>query len=234
MSMREAGMVDISPDRVARSLAGRIALYRWRKPVYQAALLSSLGKVWDRTHRSVLDIGGGTGIMAQAVKELFPVERVVSIDIEDRFLDHLSIETRTYDGASLPFSNNSFDCLLMLNVLHHVPRESRVSLLKECGRVANTIYIKDHLPKVPLDHARLAMLDLLGNVPFGGMVQAHYIERAEWQALAEQAGFKIEDWQYNRYRSGPMAWVFPNDLEILMKWTVRENRAQAGHTSLNP
>jgi len=227
-------MIDISPDQVASSLAGRISLYRWRKPVYQAALLSSLGKLWDRAHRSVLDIGGGTGVMAQAVKELFPVEKVVSIDIEDRFLDHLSIETHTYDGTSLPFADNSFDCLLMLNVLHHVPRESRVALLKECGRVANTIYIKDHLPKVLLDHARLAILDLLGNVPFGGMVQARYIERAEWQALAEQVGFKIEEWQCDRYRSGPIAWIFPNSLEVLMKWTVSEDRMPSGRTSAKP
>jgi hypothetical protein len=112
----------------------------------------------------------------------------------------------------------------MLNVLHHVPKESRASLLKECGRVARTIYIKDHLPKTALDHVRLAILDLLGNVPFGGMVQARYLERAEWQALAEQAGFRIEDWQCNRYRSGPMEWIFPNSLEVLMKWTVSEGR----------
>jgi ubiquinone/menaquinone biosynthesis C-methylase UbiE len=217
-------MIDISLDQVTRSLASRISLYRWRKPVYQAALLSSLGKIWDSSHRSILDIGGGTGIMAQTVKELFPVDSVVSIDIEDRYLDHLSIDTRTYDGTTLPFADDRFDCALMLNVLHHVPKESRASLLKECGRVARTIYIKDHLPKTALDHTRLAILDLLGNVPFGGMVQARYLERAEWQALAEQAGFRIEDWQCNRYRSGPMEWIFPNSLEVLMKWTVSEGR----------
>jgi SAM-dependent methyltransferase len=230
MSLGQPEMVDISLDRVARSLAGRIALYRWRAPVYQAALLSSLAKVWDRAHRNVLDIGGGTGVMAQAVKELFPVERVVSIDIEDRYLDHLSIETRTYDGARLPFADGSFDCAMLLNVLHHVPKESRVALLKECARVAGTLYIKDHLPQTALDHARLAALDLLGNVPFGGMVQARYLERAEWQELAERAGFRVEDWQYNRYRSGPMAWIFPNRLEVLMKWTVSADRRQDGRS----
>ena len=228
------GMIDVSLDQVARSLAGRIPLYRWRKPVYQAALLSSLGKIWDGSHRSLLDIGGGTGIMAQTVKELFPVDRVISIDIQDRFLDHLSIETRTYDGIALPFADDSFSCVTMLNVLHHVPKENRASLLKECGRVAKTIYIKDHLAKTALDHARLVVLDLLGNIPFGGMVRARYLARAEWQALAEQAGFRIENWQYARYRRGPMAWVFPNRLEVLMKWTVSAGRTQAGRTSAHP
>jgi SAM-dependent methyltransferase len=228
-----AGIVDISLDQVARSLARRISLYRWRKPVYQAAVLSSLGKIWDRAHRSVLDIGGGTGIMAQAVRELFPVDRVASIDIEDRYLDHLSIETSTYDGKTLPFADGSFDCVLMLNVLHHVTRESRVSLLQECGRVAKVVYIKDHLPKTALDHARLAILDLLGNVPFGGMVQARYLAQAEWQTLADEAGFRIKHRQFNRYRSGPMAWMFPNRLEVLMKWTLSAGRMD-GHSEAKP
>jgi ubiquinone/menaquinone biosynthesis C-methylase UbiE len=78
-------MIDISLDQVTRSLASRISLYRWRKPVYQTALLSSLGKIWDRSHRSVLDIGGGTGIMAQTVKELFPVDSV------DRSISRIAI-----------------------------------------------------------------------------------------------------------------------------------------------
>jgi hypothetical protein len=106
----------------------------------------------------------------------------------------------------------------MCNVLHHVPKGMRASLLKECGRVAGTLYIKDHLAESSLDHARLAILDLLGNVPFSGMVQARYLGRAGWQMLAEQTGFRIEEWQYNNYRSGPMAGFFPNRLEALMKW----------------
>jgi ubiquinone/menaquinone biosynthesis C-methylase UbiE len=217
-------MIDISIDQVTNSLAGRVSLYRWRKPVYQAALLSSLGEIWDGAHRNVIDIGGGTGIMAQAVKDLFPVEKVASIDLNDRFLDRLNIETSTYDGTTLPFADNSFDCALMFNVLHHVRREGRTSLLKECGRVAGTIYIKDHIAATALDHVRLAILDLLGNIPFGGMVRAHYLPHAEWEMLAQQAGFRIESRRFNRYRSGPMAWIFPNSLEVLMKWTVDENR----------
>jgi len=227
-------MIDVSLDQVARSLAGRIPLYRWRKPVYQTALLSSLGKIWDSSHRNVLDIGGGTGVMAQMVKELFPVDRVVSVDVEDRYLDRLSIETRIYDGTTLPFADNSFDCVLMFNVLHHVPKTSRAALLRECGRVAGTIYIKDHLPQTMLDHARLAILDLLGNVPFGGMVQARYLEPAEWHALAQQAGLRIGESRYDRYRSGPMAWLFPNRLEVLMKCAVSEHRMEPGRRTATP
>ena len=94
--------IAVSLDEVTRCLASRISLYRWRRPVYQAALLRSLGRVWNPGHKRVLDVGGGTGIVAQAVKDLFPVDRVVSIDVEDRYLAQLDIETRTYDGKTLP------------------------------------------------------------------------------------------------------------------------------------
>jgi ubiquinone/menaquinone biosynthesis C-methylase UbiE len=215
-----ADTLNITLADVTRTLARHMSLYRWRRPTYQTALLKSLGSLWQPDHRSVLDVGGGTGIMAQSIKELFAVDRVVSVDVEDRFLDCLDIETRTYDGRTLPFADDCFDCVMLCNVLHHVPRAMRTSLLKECGRVAKTgaIYIKDHLAESPLDHLQLRILDVLGNVPFGGMVEASYLGMADWRRLAEAAGFRIAAQQGERYRDGLMAGVFPNRLEVVMKW----------------
>ena len=204
-----AGEIEISLDEVTRILTRHISLYRWRTPVYQTALLGSLAKTWRPGDRRVLDVGGGTGIVAQSIKTLFPVDRVVSVDVHDRYLPSLDIERRTYDGQKLPFADASFDCVVMCNVLHHVPVDARVALLRECGRVAGRIHLKDHLAESPLDHARLTGLDRIGNVPFGGMVEGERLGRADWLTLAEQADFRIEDWNYDRYRRGPMAWLFP-------------------------
>jgi SAM-dependent methyltransferase len=214
--------LDISVADVARTLAPRVPLYRWRPPHYQAALIRGLRKIWQPAHRTVLDVGGGTGIMAQAVKELFALDRVVSVDVEDRYLDSLDIETRAYDGCTLPFPDDSFDCVLLCNVIHHVPEDMRAALLKECARVAatGTVYIKDHLAASRLDHLRLTILDLLGNVPFGGMVQANYLEDADWQALADQSGFRIETRRCDDYREGPMSLAFPNRIELIMRWVA--------------
>ncbi|HEU5273079.1 MAG TPA: class I SAM-dependent methyltransferase [Xanthobacteraceae bacterium] len=212
--------IDISLAEVTSTLAARIRLYRWRRPTYQTALLRSLRRGWRSSHKAVLDVGGGTGIIAQSVKDLFEVDRVVSIDVENRYLDSLDIETRTYDGRTLPFDDDTFDCVLLCNVLHHVPREARVALLRECRRVTRrgTIYIKDHIAQSRLDHLRLMLLDVIGNVPFGGMVDASYLETADWQSLAAESGFRI-DWQdCDRYRDGIMAGLFPNRLEVVMRW----------------
>src|SRR5215471_18929677 len=104
-----AGAIEISLDDLTRMLGRRIALYRWRRPVYQAALLRSLSRAWRPSHASLLDVGGGTGIMAQSIKDLFALDRVVSVDVENRYLDSLDIETRTYDGRTLPFADRAFD-----------------------------------------------------------------------------------------------------------------------------
>ena len=51
------------------------------------------------------------------------------------------------------------------------------------------------------------------------MVKADYLSADEWRALAEAGGYKIaETARAQRYRSGPYSWLFPNRLEITMRW----------------
>jgi ubiquinone/menaquinone biosynthesis C-methylase UbiE len=208
-----------SLEEVAGILARHIPLYRWRRPVYQTALFRSLRRIWEPSHRTVLDVGGGTGIVAHAMGALLPIDHVVSVDVGDRYLEGLDVESGIFDGKTLPFADGSFDCVVMCNVLHHVPSATRSALLMECGRVASSgvLYIKDHLAESALDHFRLAGLDLIGNLPFGGMVAATYQSRQEWLAIADETGFSITAWESDAYRSSVMRSIFPNRLEVLMK-----------------
>jgi ubiquinone/menaquinone biosynthesis C-methylase UbiE len=214
-------MTDTPMDEaVAQVLRRHIDLYRWRKPVYQAEMLKSLRDLWDPSCRRVLDLGGGTGVIAQTVHELLPVERVASVDVHDRFLKTLTVETRVYDGARIPFDDGEFDCGLINNVIHHIPVESRHAVLSECVRVTGRgpLFVKDHLAASPLDHLRLIALDLMGNLPFSGMLSAKYLDDGQWLALAKSLGYRIERRVSGAYRSGPFAFVFPNRLEVTMKW----------------
>jgi len=213
-------MQELSVEAVRRSLAAHLPLYSWRTPVYQYVALRKLRELWDPAHRSALDVGGGTGVMAQAVKTLFGLERVASVDIADRFLRSLDIETSVYDGTRLPFGAGSFDCVLLFNVLHHVPVAARAALLTECRRVAGTgpIYIKDHLSRGPADDLRLTILDLLGNLPFSGMVRAVYLRERDWHELAATTGHVADAPLAGAYRRGIAAALFPNRLEISMRW----------------
>ncbi|HXO65094.1 MAG TPA: class I SAM-dependent methyltransferase [Steroidobacteraceae bacterium] len=213
-------MEEITIDAVRRCLSAHVPLYSWRKPVYQHVVLRNLQLLWNPAHRSALDVGGGTGVMAHTVKTLFALERVATVDVVDRFLASLDVETSVYDGATLPFADGSFDCVLLFNVLHHVPVGGRVELLRECRRVAGRgpIYIKDHLSTGAADKLRLTVLDLIGNTPFGGMVRADYLSADEWRELAARSGHAPGEPLSGAYRRGPAAMWFPNRLEVSMRW----------------
>jgi hypothetical protein len=70
-----------------------------------------------------------------------------------------------------------------------------------------------------MDDIRLAVLDAVGNIPFGGMVWARYLGRPEWERLANESGYRIADRAEGlRYRSGLFAVLFPNSLEVTMRF----------------
>jgi SAM-dependent methyltransferase len=210
----------ITVDDVQRCMAPHLPIYWWHKPSYQHVALSGLQRLWDPSHARALDVGGGTGVMAQTIKALFGLQHVASVDVRDRFLPSLSIETAVYDGVHLPFADGSFDCVLLFNVLHHVPVADRLPLLRECRRVAGwgPLYIKDHISRGVKDDARLALLDLLGNAPFRGMVTASYLREATWRELATAAGYEAGERVAGEYRGGLMGALFPNRLEVTMRW----------------
>jgi ubiquinone/menaquinone biosynthesis C-methylase UbiE len=199
-------------------LAQFAPLYTKRAPVYQVEMLNRLQELWAGPHATLLDVGGGTGLMAHAMQNLLPVGKVTAVDVVDRYFEGLSVDTQVYDGTRLPFADGSFCAATINNVMHHIPVESRYMVIREIRRVvAGPVYIKDHLPASKIDHAKLAILDFLGNIPFGGMVKADYLERSEWDALAHAGRYRIAAEISGQYRSGPMAMLFPNRLEITMR-----------------
>lgn len=200
-------------------LSRHLPMYKAKVPHYQATMLDSLLEVWRGHHDRLLDIGGGTGVIAEAMAKLFPVGEVRAIDLVDRFCKNLSIKTDCYDGRTIPFDAGTFDAATLNNVLHHVPVAERPALLREIRRVVNgPLYIKDHLSTGLIDDVRLTTLDAIGNIPFGGMISAKYLSSREWQSLADMTGWRIGAIAAVRaYRHGPMAMVFPNTLETTMR-----------------
>ncbi|HEY6815676.1 MAG TPA: class I SAM-dependent methyltransferase [Croceibacterium sp.] len=212
-------MPAITLDSVTQSLSRHAGLYRRRRPVYQTVMLTSLSRLWQEHHARVLDVGGGTGVMAQAIQELLPAGRVCAVDVVDRYFETLSVDTRVYDGACLPFADGSFEAATINNVMHHVPVAMRGEVMREVRRVVTgPVYIKDHVAASWLDHRRLAILDAIGNIPFGGQIDADYLSQAEWERLALDAGYRIAARTGGEYRKGPMAWLFPNQLETTMRF----------------
>ncbi len=204
-------------DEVRATLVRHEPRYARREPKAATETLLGVIRLLPTNTRSILDVGGGTGLMGQALADLMRV-RVTAIDVFDRFLPGLTIATRRYDATKIEETDDAFDAVTMLNVLHHVRPADRVSLLKECLRVAPVVVVKDHLAASGLDHLRLAALDAIGNIPFGGMVRAWYLDRSEWADLATRSGARVSTMPAGSYRSGPSAAIFPNRLEVFMRF----------------
>lgn len=206
---------------VTQVLARHAPLYRKRKPAYQTTMLRDLATAWVGPHQNVLDIGGGTGVLAEAIQTLLPAEKVVSIDVVDRYFKTLAVKTMTFDGTMLPFDDNSFDAATINNVMHHVPVDSRAALIREVARVVSgPIYVKDHLATSALDDARLWMLDAIGNIPFAGQIEADYLTMSEWEDLAAVAGRKLRQCRAGVYRKPPLSFIFPNRLEAVFRFDL--------------
>ena len=210
----------IDPKQVQAILGEHLPVYAAKAPHYQTVMLDSLLEVWAGPHDRLLDIGGGTGVIAQAMSELFPVGSVEAVDLVDRFCPTLTVTTSQYDGQHIPCEAGAYDAATLNNVLHHVPVDARIDLMLEIRRaVAGPVYIKDHLCAGVIDKARLTALDAWGNIPFGGMVKAEYLTQDEWDALAAAAGYAVGAIASPAtYRSGPVEMAFPNRLETTMRF----------------
>ena len=79
----------------------------------------------------ILDLGCGSGIIGKTFQDFFQAE-VLGVDVKDYRI--LPFPFQLYDGFRLPFSENSFDIVLINYVLHH--SKDPIALLKEAKRVA--------------------------------------------------------------------------------------------------
>ena len=78
----------------------------------------------------ILDLGCGSGIVGKAFQDFFKA-KIIGVDIRDFRVENIPFQI--FDGKKLPFSDNSFDIVLINYVLHH--SGNPVALLKEAKRM---------------------------------------------------------------------------------------------------
>ena len=136
---------------------------------------------------SVLDVGAGTGEMAQAVNNLRPELTFSGVDVYIRPKTFIPIVE--YDGYRLPFDDASFDAVMTVDVLHHC--NDPVSLLKECARVSNRwVLIKDHVSDSVYDEKILKFMDWVGNRSHGVVLPYNYLSSSDWNSAFEKVGLE--------------------------------------------
>jgi SAM-dependent methyltransferase len=166
---------------------------------------------------SILDVGCGDGSMASRIQELRPDIRIQGIDTLVREDSEIAVEA--FDGERIPYDGDSFDLVLLVDVLHHA--EDPTALLRESARVARRwIVIKDHLEQGWLAAPTLRFMDRVGNSRHGVALPYHYWSPAAWEDTFLQLGLTTEtrDESLGIY-PWPLSCCFDRSLHFLARLT---------------
>jgi ubiquinone/menaquinone biosynthesis C-methylase UbiE len=115
----------------------------------------------------------------------------------------------------LPFDDNSFDAIIIVDVLHHCT--DPVSVLKECARVSKRwLIIKDHVSDSVLDSKILAFMDWFGNRAHGVVLPYNYLSTSDWCFILNETGLKlVRDVKRLNLYSYPFDIIFGGSLHCL-------------------
>lgn len=208
------------PDdrKLARFIQTFLPFHRVVSLRYKLNLLKSLARLWPEGKSNVLDIGAGDGVLGTAVKRYFPCKRVTGVDVVRRLHHAADIDFIVYDGVSLPFDANSFNVVMICNVIHHVIPSQRLALMMEVSRLTSeTILIKDHLARGWFSRQSLCLADWVGNRPFGAMSVADYLDSGQWNGLLKPIPFEVSMFDQMQLQGGIRRIVFPDKNEIIIR-----------------
>jgi len=147
---------------------------------------------------SVLDVGCGEGWVAEELvrRGVGDIALVDVVDVRRR----PALPFTLYDGVHLPFPDARFDVAMLNFVLHHVPDERKVALLREALRVARrTVFILEDTTVTPLDrfvsrrHGEAYRRKIASDAPFG------FLTRSEWAWLFRGMGVQAESRPLGRF-----------------------------------
>ena len=140
---------------------------------------------------SVLDMGCGDGTIGYLIGRLNPTASIQGLEVTPR--PSCLIECESFDGASIPRSDDSVDVCMFVDVLHHTLNIEE--LLKEARRVARRhVLVKDHLYESRFDRVLLRFMDWVGNQPHGVQSVYNYKRRAEWDRVFSSCGLRVVSW----------------------------------------
>ncbi len=148
---------------------------------------SALLDLLPTTPATVLEVGCGEGVQLRKVADALPPHRLVGFDLPSPSLasrwEGLDAGMVSGSADALPFPNDSFDLVLALEMLEHVPDPDRV--LSEIARVARKAVVLS-VPWEPVwrigNMARGRYLRDLGNTP--GHIQ--HFSRARFTRLVDR------------------------------------------------
>ncbi len=147
--------------------------------------------------RSVLDLGSSSGRLAFELSKTHKDTAFTGADVfvpNDTFIP----VTKYASGGKLPFSSDSFDCVMIVDTLHHDSHPELI--LAEARRVCKKfILIKDHYWESKADLLALRCMDYVANKPYGINLPYNYLSIQGWKELIKSCGLKSFKMRKFRY-----------------------------------
>jgi len=163
-------------------------------PIYKLRLKGLLPYIttYLRDGDRVLDVGCGNGALGRAIMEspLCPARvKVIGLERINRGSELSPVEF--YDGQKIPHPEDSFDVVLLADVLHH--ERDPHHLIDECKRIARRLLIiKDHKIDGVLAKQRISFMDWSSNMQYGIPCLYRYNTAKEWTAWYKQHNLVVD------------------------------------------
>lgn len=172
--------------------------------------IEDVAQVWARKKGTspvghVLDFGGGIGVSAPHLAELFPAAQITLADVSARSMaiaesrGVAALRTLLFDGKALPLDDDHIDTGLAACVFHHIPEDQHIDLLAEIRRVmkpGGLFFIFEHNPWNPLTRRAV------DTCPFDE--NAVLITGPEMRRRMRAAGFERVDLDYRIFFPGAL------------------------------
>jgi SAM-dependent methyltransferase len=141
---------------------------------------------------TVLDVGCGDGLLSRAILDDRPDLAIEGLEVLIRPRTHIPVSR--FDGKTLPFPQNHYDVVTLVDVLHHT--EDPLALLEEAKRVSRmAIVIKDHVLEGFLAGPTLRLMDSVGNQRHGVALPYNYWRRETWMNALRAADLVATVWR---------------------------------------
>lgn len=162
------------------------------------SIFKSLKETLSSFSGDLLDIGCGKMPYKSYVLENSQIKKYVGLDIEDALEYDESIKADfVWDGNTMPFENESFECAFGTEVLEHCPDPEKV--LKEVHRVLKidgvfffTVPFLWNLHEVPHDEYRYTPFSLHRHLQSSGFKEIKIRATGGWHAsMAQMLGLWV-------------------------------------------
>ena len=191
----------VLPEKIQRNMQN----WRWVDAIHRWRARDVLRK--SQIHRYLpkaglmLDLGAGSGHIAEAIIKDAPTRSCVMLDPVSSLSPHVARRIAPFswfamkgDGARLPFPTSTFDAAWSAFMLHHVPFDGQQLIIREIARVLRadaTFVLLEDTPRNALEADNTLRADRRLNFE-PEEAPHHYRSPDEWRNDLPQHGLMID------------------------------------------